>query len=250
MTNKKRIVSLVLIYFTANLVAFPQNKVDDFRENFMKINFYKTKFENIKGYYFEGYEQSKFGKFKKDIDSIKIYAQKPNYSRTELTYPNKISYCYNGIELVKVSAATDFKPQEIPLKTNPAIKQAIFSMFLNGFVSRSYIIKENLIEKLKIISDSTLIDGKRYYKLTQRLNEEFEFEYFIEFDTFFLFRENTIKNGEITNQIDYSDYRKVEGIYFPFKKIDNNILAGAINERIIQKLTLNPTIPKGFFDCL
>ncbi len=82
------------------------------------------------------------------------------------------------------------------------------------------------------------------------LNDEIGFEYFIEYETFLLSRENSLKNGEIITQIDYSDYRKVDGIYFPFKKVEQGYANRIYLERIILKLTLNPTIPKDFFDCL
>lgn len=66
----------------------------------------------------------------------------------------------------------------------------------------------------------------------------------------FLFRENTIRNGITSTQIDYSDYRKINGIYFPFKKSEKGYENGINLERTVLKFTLNPTFPKGFFDCL
>ncbi len=245
-----RTLFIVISLFFSNSKLFAQTKNESFYENYLKANFLDTNFTSVKSYSFESYEQGNKGEIIQSSDSVKVYAQKPNNSRTEYTSSNKRTYCYNGNEILKNSSATGFKPQTVPFSVNLPSQQATLSMFFNGFVSRNSILSANLIEKFVIVSDSTIIDNKRYFKLTQKLNDEIDFEYFIEFESLFLYRENNIRNGAITTQIEYTDYRKVDGIFFPFKKTERGYANGINLERVILKFSLNPTIPKGFFDCL
>lgn len=250
MQSYYKIIFTIISLSLSNTLLFGQNKNESFYNNYLKANFFETNFTAIKSYSFEAYEQGNKGNFLKNSDSIRVYATKPNYSRTEYTTSSdRRTYCYNGDEIIKTSKDTDFKPQKVPFAVNLPFQQATLSMFLNGFVTRNSIIPVNLVEKFEIISDSAIIDNERYFKLTQKLNDEIDFEYFIEYETLFLFRENTIKNGIISTQIDYSDYRKVDGIYFPFKKSEKGYENRIDIDRTILNFTLNPVFRKDFFNC-
>lgn len=250
MQSCSKIIYTIIFLSLSNTELFGQNKEEAFYDKYLKANFFETNFTAIKSYSFEAYEQGYMGKIIKSSDSIKVHASKPNYSRTEYTTSSdKRTYCYNRNEILKISTDTDFKPKKVPFAVDSPFQQATLSMFLNGFVTRNSIIPDNLVEKFEIISDSTIIDNKRYFQLTQKLNDEIDFEYFIEYETLFLFRENIIKNGIISTQIDYSDYRKVDGIYLPFKKSEKGFANGIDLDRTISKFTLNPNITKDFFNC-
>lgn len=249
MKNCLKIVFIITISLSITKL-FGQKKEESFYDKYLMANFSETNFTSIKSYSFEAYEQGNKGKLLQSSDSIRVYATKPNYSRTEyITSSDKRTYCYNGDEIIKTSTNTGFKPQTVPFAVNLPFQQATLSMFLNGFVSRNSIIAANLVEKFEIISDSAVIDSKRYFKLSQKLNDEIDFEYFIEYKTLFLFRENIIKNGIISTQIDYSDYRKIGGIYFPFKKSEKGYANGIDLDRTVFKFTLNPNLPNDFFNC-
>lgn len=251
MRNCRKTIFFIISFSLSNTELFGQNKEEAFYDKYLKANFFETNFTAIKSYSFEAYEQGYMGKIIKSSDSIKVHASKPNYSRTEYTTSSdKRTYCYNRNEILKISTDTDFKPKKVPFAVDSPFQQATLSMFLNGFITRNSIISDNIIEKFEIISDSLIIDNKRYFKLTQKLNNEIDFEYFIDYGTLFLFRENIIRNGIISTQIDYSDYRKIDGICFPFKKSEKGYENGINLERIIVNFTLNPVFPKGFFDCL
>lgn len=250
MQNCSKVIFIVLFLSLSNAKLFGQNKNESFYDKYLKANFFETNFTAIKSYSFEAYEQGNKGNFLKNSDSIRVYAAKPNYSRTEYTTSSdRRTYCYNGDEIIKTSKDTDFKPQPVPFAVNLPFQQATLSMFLNGFVTRNSIIPVNLVEKFEIISDSVIIDNERYFKLSQKLNDEIDFEYFIEYKTLFLFRENIIKNGVISTQIDYSDYRKIDGIYFPFKKSEKGYANGIDLNTAVSKFILNPNLPNDFFDC-
>ncbi len=250
MQSCRKIILIILYLSLSNTPLFGQIKDESFYNKYLMANFSETNFTSIKSYSFEAYEQGNKGKLLQSSDSIRVYVTKPNYSRTEYTTSSdRRTYCYNGDEIIKTSKDTDFKPQTVPFAVNLPFQQATLSMFLNGFVSRNSILPANLIEKFEIISDSTIIDNKRYFKLTQKLNDEIDFEYFIEYETLLLFRENTIRNGIISTQIDYSDYRKIDGIYLPFKKSEKGFANGIDLNRIVLKFTLNPNLTNDFFNC-
>lgn len=250
MQHHHKIISIIISLLFSNIELFAQTKNETFYQNYLKANFLEVDFSTIKNYSFESYERGN-NETVSSSDLIKVYAQKPNFSRTEYTNPaDRKTYCYNGNEILKISVASDFKPRTVPFAVNLPFQQATLSMFLNGFVSRNSVLPTNLVEKFEIVSDSTIIENKRHFKLTQKLNDKISFEYFIEYETLLLFRESTIENGTTSTQIDYSDYRKVEGIFFPFKKSEKGY-ANKINlDRFISKFTLNPDLPKDFFNCL
>jgi hypothetical protein len=251
MQNFGKVMFIIISFSLLNNELFGQNRDESFYDKYLKPNFFETNFTEIKSYSFEAYERGYMGKIIKSSDSIIVYASKPNYSRTKYTTSSdKRTYCYNGNEILKISTDAGFKPKIVPFAVDSPFQQATLSMFLNGFVSRNSIISANMVEKFEIISDSTIIDNKRYFKLTQKLNNEIDFEYFIEYETLFLFRENTIRNGITSTQIDYSDYRKINGIYFPFKKSEKGYENGINLERTVLKFTLNLVFPNDFFNCL
>jgi hypothetical protein len=232
----------------SSLAAQTTKSYDNFYNDYLKANFPATKFIDIKSYSFEAFEKSNLRNLIQGSDSLTMYIQKPYYTKTQYRFPDKRAYCYNGIELLKISAP-DRKPESIQLSGNQASHQATFSMFLNGFISRNSLMSPNLIEKFLIVSDSVIIDNKRYYKLTQKLDEELSFEYLIDYHSLLLLKEHTIRNGEYINQVDYDNYKIVDGAYIPFKRTSKNF-SNLVIERTIVKFTINPSFPAGFFNCL
>ncbi len=248
--NKGKIFLILMSSFFLNKsLAFSQNDNSIFYNNYLKANFFDKKFSEIKSYSFDGYKKSGLGRIEEldKIDSLKYYSQKPNFARSENYYPNKRNYCFNGDAIIKSTVYTDFKPEIIRNNADPVLT----SKFINTFITGHNVLSKIFNDSFVIVSDSVMLNNKRCYKLTQKFNEEVGFEYFIEYKTLLLQQENQFKNGIMSNQYNYSDYRKVDGIYFPFLLSEKSFIGSRtlIFDTVILKLVLNPVLPKNFFDC-
>lgn len=138
--------------------------------------------------------------------------QRPGSIRTEVTLQGLTAVqAYDGKQAWQISPFQGRKDPELmtPDDAKPLIASGYMDGMLVGYRERGAKVEYLGLED---------VDGTPAYRLRLSEKNGDQYTYFVDPDTFMLIREvqmRTVRGAEQETEIDYGDYERVGGVYFP-----------------------------------
>lgn len=140
--------------------------------------------------------------------SLTTYQKEPNKLRMDATVQGTVvSQSFDGETAWMTNPMTGIA-EEMPL-------------VMSKDFARSALGNEALLDPEKFgitysLTDRELIEGKEYFVLTQNFSDGFKAIFFIDPETFLLYKTNTTSKNELNEEVEvetiFSDYKNIEGI--------------------------------------
>lgn len=181
-----------------------------------------------------------------------VYRVRPNFIRTEITHHyDKITITCEyldsmliwdetlGDKPVHTWQATEKVTNRKQIHKKPLDKVHFYNSFVE-YKQHNYLVKYMGI---------VLSQGQKCFKLIVEHNKNTKSYYYINTTTNLLDSSSMESNlSEITTQVVYEDYRKIDGILFPFRT--SNLIGGLKMTKEYEKIETNIPIDPRLFECV